>query len=354
MKIAVYGASGYQGKLVTAELARRNIDMVLVGRSLERLRAAADQTGVPDAEVRLAGLDDLDQLVAAFRQCTAVINCAGPFTRSGETVTRAAIRAGCHCVDTSGEQLHIQQMFDTFTIDAEQAGVAVVPVTTDGGVPGDLIAHLLAERVEPVEEIITAHKIVGGGGMSRGSLRSALETIETLKAGGLSYEDGDWRPGTPGRRTSMTFPGSAEEVPVVRSALQEVVTVPRHVRTRRVEGVVEAALAARFTSVLTPATIDSMPEGPALDSRLSQEFTIVVDAIGRDGRCARGVVSGPDTYGTTALIAVEGARRLAADCATAGVLAPSEAFDPAGFLDFLTPHGIGWSIEVRGLHPSEA
>jgi hypothetical protein len=36
------------------------------------------------------------------------------------------------------------------------------------------------------------------------------------------------------------------------------------------------------------------------------------------------------------------------------VLAPSDAFDPAGFLDFLTLYGIGWSIEVRGLHPSEA
>jgi short subunit dehydrogenase-like uncharacterized protein len=344
--IAVYGASGYQGKLVAAELAGRGIDMVLVGRSPARLRTAAEQAGVPDAETRTAVLDDAGRLAASLRDCEALINCAGPFTRSGDALARAAITAGCHYVDTSGEQLHIKQIFDTLAIDAEAAGVTVVPATTDAGVPGDLIAHLLAERVEPVEEITAAHRIVGGGGMSRGSLRSLIEAIETLRSGGLGYEDGDWRPGTPARRTSMTFPGSSEQIPVVRFALQEVVTVPRHVRVRRVEGVAEAALATRLTSAIDPALLDRMPEGPAEDSRSAQEFIIVVDAVGRDGRSARGVVSGPDTYGTTAVIAVESARRLAAGGAEPGVLAPAQAFDPAGFLDFLAPHDIGWSIEV--------
>ena len=33
MNIAVYGANGYQGKLLVAELARRTIDTLLVGRA---------------------------------------------------------------------------------------------------------------------------------------------------------------------------------------------------------------------------------------------------------------------------------------------------------------------------------
>jgi short subunit dehydrogenase-like uncharacterized protein len=70
----------------------------------------------------------------------------------------------------------------------------------------------------------------------------------------------------------------------------------------------------------------------------------VVDALGRDGRSARGVVSGPDTYGTTAVVAVEAARRLAPDGAKPGVLAPAQAFDPTDFLNHLAPHGIRWTI----------
>ena len=50
MKMAVYGASGYTGRLVLAELARRDIPAVLVGRDPERLRAAAAAAGTPDAE----------------------------------------------------------------------------------------------------------------------------------------------------------------------------------------------------------------------------------------------------------------------------------------------------------------
>lgn len=127
--------------------------------------------------------------------------------------------------------------------------------------------------------------------------------------------------------------------------MPEVVTIPRHVRVRRVEGVTEAALGDRLNMPLTPQLIDSLPEGPDEDSRRGQRFTYVLDATAAGGRRARGVVQGPDTYGTTAVIAVEGARRLIADPAAPGVLAPAQAYDPAGFLDFLAPHGIRWSVE---------
>lgn len=341
MKIAVYGASGYQGKLVLAELARRDIDMLLVGRNAARLREAATTVG---AGQRVADTDDHDALVAAFRGCDAVINCAGPFTSSGPAVVRAAIAAGCHYVDTAGEQLYTKAVFDTFADDAERAGVTVVPATNDGCVPGDLLAHLLAERIQPIEEITVSHFIVGGGGFSRGSLRSAVETIDAIKAGGLSYDDGDWRTGTPARHATVTLPDAPRPTDVVKCPLSEVVTIPRHVEVRHVESLVDAAVAAQLDTPLTPQIIDSLPEGPTEEDRRTQRFTYLIDAIGRDGQTVRGVVRGHDTYGITAVIAVEAARRLVTDGAKPGVLAPAQAYDPTSFLAFLAPHGISWTI----------
>ncbi|NUR90397.1 MAG: NAD(P)H-binding protein [Nonomuraea sp.] len=341
MKIAVYGASGYQGKLVLAELARRGIATVLAGRDLARLEAA----GFPGAERRVAGTGDHEALVNAFRGCDAVINCAGPFTSSGEAVVRAAIAAGCHYADTSGEQLYLKKIFDTFATEAENAGVAVVPAANDGCVPVDLMAQVLADRLGPVEEIVTTHVITGGGGMSRGSLRSLAETVDAVKAGGLTYDDGDWRSGVPARHTAIRLPGQAEATPVMAFPVPEVVTIPRHIRVRHVEGLTEAALGDRLNVPLTPELIDGLPEGPDEDSRRTQRFTYVLDATGTDGRRARGVVQGPDTYGTTAVIAVESARRLVADPARPGVLAPAQAYDPTAFLDFLVPYGIRWTVE---------
>jgi hypothetical protein len=97
------------------------------------------------------------------------------------------------------------------------------------------------------------------------------------------------------------------------------------------------------------------PPGPGVSSRSWPEattvvklrFTIVVDATGMDGHSARGLVQGSDTYGTTAVIAVKAARRLASDGTRPGVLAPAQAYDPAGFLGFLARHGVTWRIEVQ-------
>jgi short subunit dehydrogenase-like uncharacterized protein len=353
VQIAVYGASGYQGKLVVAELAHRNIDMLLVGRNATRLREAARTVGMVDAEQRVADTDDHDALVAAFRECDTIINCAGPFTSSGAAVVRAAIAAGCHYVDTAGEQLYTKSVFDTFAGETEHAGVTVVPATNDGCVPGDLVAHLLAERVQPIEEITVSHFIVGGGGFSRGSLRSAVETIDALKAGGLSYDDGDWHTGTPARHALVTLPGAPQPTEVVKCPLSEVVTIPRHMAVRHVESLVDAAVGAQLGTPLTPQIIDSLPEGPTEEDRRTQRFTYLIDAVGGDGQSARGIVQGHDTYGITAVIAVEAARRLVADGAKPGVLAPAQAYDPTSFLAFLAPHGISWTITVADTPTAE-
>ena len=345
MRIAVYGASGYQGRLVLAELARRGIEPVLTGRDPARLERAAAAAGLPDARRRVADTTDHEALVGAFRGCDGVINCAGPFTWSGEAVVRAAITAGCHYVDTSGEQLHVKKVFDAFAAEAESAGVAVVPAANDGCVPVDLVAHVLADRLGPVEEVVTAHAVAGGGGMSRGSLRSAIATIDAIRAGGIAYHDGDWRTGVPARRAAVMLPGRPEPTPVTPFPVSEVVTIPRHIRVRHVQGLAEAALGDRLSVPPAPEVIDGLPDGPGQDARRAQRFTYLVDATGTDGRRVRGLVQGSDTYGTTAVIVVEAARRLIAGAAEPGVHAPAQAYDPAAFLDVLAPHGLRWTIQ---------
>jgi short subunit dehydrogenase-like uncharacterized protein len=261
MTIAVYGASGYQGGLVLAELVRRGADFVLAGRNPERLAAIAAEVGCAEAPRRLAEIDDHDGLVAAFHGCELVINCAGPFTPTGPAVVRAAIASGCHYIDTAGEQPYVKRVFDAFAADAERARVAVVPAVNDGCVPTDLVAHVVADRLGPIDEITVTHVIVGGGGMSRGSLRSLNAMAGTIEAGGLVYHDGDWRAGPPAGRARVarvTLPGDGEPTAVMPCPLPEVVTIPRHVRVRRVAGVIDAALGALLSPPIPPEAIDRL------------------------------------------------------------------------------------------------
>ncbi|KUJ65513.1 saccharopine dehydrogenase [Streptomyces albus subsp. albus] len=342
MRIAVFGASGYTGRLAVAELSRRGIPAVLVGRDTERLRSAAAEVGVAEPEIRLAAADDLAALTSALRDCDAVVNCAGPFNRWGDGVIRAALAAGCHYVDTTGEQPYLDRAFREFDGAARQAGLAVVPGATDDGLPSDLIAALTAARVGEAAEIALVVDIVAGGA-SQGTVRSMGAIREALLAGGLGYQDGDWVPEATARRTEMVLADGAEPVPVVRFALPAMVTVPRHVPTRHFEALATKEVSDLFTA-LTPELADTLPFGPEVADRTAMRWSFAVEAVGVDGRRARGVVRGRDAYGTTAVVAVEAARRLVADGAPAGVLAHAQAFDPAGFLDHLGAHGVSWSV----------
>jgi short subunit dehydrogenase-like uncharacterized protein len=338
--MALNGASGYTGRLAVAELSRRGIDAVLVGRDPGRLRTAAAGTGF---EVRIADIGDPDALQAAFAGMDAVVNAAGPFTRLGAPVIRAAIAAGAHYVDTTGEQHYINKVFGTFADTAVGAGVTVVPAMADDGGPSDFISHLAGEAAGAVD-VMTAALWYRDGNFSRGTLRSLDPDL--VFDGALRYENGTWVTYGEASHATWRFPGADEPVPVNKMALPPVATVPRHVPVGRMEGVLAGSFSA-LKDGIDPAVIDSLPEGPDDEQRRQGKWTITVEAAGQGGRTVRGEVEGMDGYGKTAMIAVEAARRLVTNGAKAGVLAPSQAFDPESFLGFLSGHGVRWQVTER-------
>src|SRR5438045_893650 len=101
--IAVYGATGYTGRLVVAELAEAGADLVIAGRNPDRLEALRSDLKL-DAPAVSARLDDPASLRDLLSDCGAVINCAGPFVLHGEPVLRAAVETRTHYLDTTGEQ----------------------------------------------------------------------------------------------------------------------------------------------------------------------------------------------------------------------------------------------------------
>ncbi|MCK9903653.1 hypothetical protein MXD63_26835 [Frankia sp. Cpl3] len=64
------------------------------------------------------------------------------------------------------------------------------------------------------------------------------------------------------------------------------------------------------------------------------------------------MLQGHDIYGSTAVIAAEGVRRLLAQPPDPGVLTPAQAFDAADFLDALIPHVYSWNVEEPADSPA--
>ncbi|HEU4703618.1 MAG TPA: saccharopine dehydrogenase NADP-binding domain-containing protein, partial [Conexibacter sp.] len=153
--IVVYGATGFTGALVAHELRRRGLDTVLAGRSAEKLAQLADELG--GVATRAVALDDDAGLRALLSDAAAVIACAGPFLQHGEPVVRAAAATGTHYVDTTGEQPFMALVRDRYDAAARRSGAALVPAMGFDYLPGDLLAHLTAQGVEPLRELVLAY-----------------------------------------------------------------------------------------------------------------------------------------------------------------------------------------------------
>src|SRR4051812_14518598 len=360
--IAVYGATGYTGRLVAAELRRRGAEMVLAGRSRAKLEILAEDLG-GGIEIRDAGLDDPGALRSVLEPCAAVIACAGPFLLHGEPVLAAAVDARTHYLDTTGEQPFMVKVFEDYGASARRAGVALVTAMGFDYAPGDMIAALTAEGMGTLDEIVLAYA-VGGFGATRGTALSAI--------GMMAESDIEWRDGelvSAGRGVgggSWEFPEPIGRQRMVRYPAGEHVTVPRHVKTQQVRTLLTAStviplpLLPRIAPLVmvpvqlpmrTPlrravaALIPRMADGPSEESRRRSSFTVVCEA--RQGsQQRRGAVSGADLYGFTARTIVEGALRCAAPAYDrAGALAPSEAFDPRDFLGALEDFGVEHEVE---------
>lgn len=342
MKIAIYGASGYTGRLAVADLAKRGVSMRLVGRNLDRLREAAAELGVHDSELAEADSRDPDALAEAFRDCDTVISCVAPFTHYGAPILHAAIAAGCHYVDTSGEQRWVKRVFEEFSDAARKAGITVVPATTDDGVPGDLIAQLVARGLDAIDRISVAHGVFQSG-VTRGSMKSFVEIASNPP---FVFAEGEWREYPAGMAGIVDFPGEAEGHQVWLLAGPEIVPIAQHIEARRIEATINVDVSGAVAG-LTPEIIAQQPTGPTDEARRGARFTMMAEIETSAGAVRRGHVSGRDVYGMTAVISVEAAIRLAAGKAAAGVLAPSQAFDAEDFLGALAAYGVIWEVDAR-------
>jgi short subunit dehydrogenase-like uncharacterized protein len=360
--IVLFGATGYTGRLVAAELARRGAEFVLAGRDRDRLRqvSAAVAGGAP---VEVAALEDPASLRALLADQSVLISCAGPFTKLGEPLVRAAVETGTHYLDSTGEQRFMRIVFDRYGEAAARAGVALVPAMGFDYAPGDAIARLTCEAVEPVGELLVAYSIEWPG-MSRGTVASVLEILSGDEVG---YSDREWRALPPGwGRERIAFPDPVGPRTVVAYPAGEVLTVPRHSDVRTVRALMDTrAFAPRALAPLVPAIrpaaarvlrsrlrgpverlVAKLPEGPTLEARQAAEFRVLTRARGADDGSAQGGVRGRDPYGLTARLLAWGAEQMALPgYDRCGAIGPAAAFDPAELLDDLADLDVSWSLD---------
>ena len=226
--ITVYGATGYTGRLVCAELAKKKLPFRIAGRDEKKLKTLAQYCGNP--ETLVAPLDDAAAL-RKMAESKVVLDCAGPFVLMGRPVQDAALAAGAHFLDITGE---IKWMRETLGRDAEAKakGVALINAVGFDVVPTDCAAVLAAEAAgSPVERV----RIAFATRPMKSSQGTARSAVEGMQYGSLAWENGEWVQEPVGKEVwEVPFPDPLGRKTCVSVPWGDVATAPRSTGARLV------------------------------------------------------------------------------------------------------------------------
>lgn len=328
-RVMVFGATGFTGGLVCDALGRRGIPFAVAGRRREAVEEVGERYGARDRVV--ADPSNPATLAGLFKGRERVlISCAGPFLRCGWPVVRAAVEAGVHYLDTTGEQPFIRRVAEELDGAASANGTTVVCGMAMEFAVGDWAAQLAMRRahMKRFEEVVVAYSLTGGG-VSRGT---ALSIFEMFARPAWSWEEGRYRKRTAAfARRRIPFP-FGERI-CLWAPFGEIVYLARRGTVEsagtylRMTGPV--AKVARWLSTLgrplkpllrpvVAAWVAARPPYPSPTERRTSRFTIVAGADG-----SRVVASGFDGYGLTAEIIATGAQHLLENDAPRGVRSPA-------------------------------
>ena len=158
--VVVYGATGFVGRLLAAELAEHAPDglrVALAGRSRERLEAV--RASLPERArswpLVVADATREDQVGALALSTRVVVTTVGPYARYGRSLATACALAGTHYADLTGEVLYVRDLVDTCHEAAVASGARIVTSCGFDSVPSDLAVWMLHRRA----------RIDGAGGL---------------------------------------------------------------------------------------------------------------------------------------------------------------------------------------------
>lgn len=330
--VAVYGATGYTGRFVVAELLRRGMTPIAVARNAKALSAA----NYPENEVfcRQAIVEDPASLDRALHGAQAVINCAGPFIDTADAIASAALRGGSHYVDVCAEQITTSQTLEKFNEPARKAGVAVVPAMAFFGGYTDLMVTALLSDWKAVDSIDILI------GIDRWNpTQGTRNTIGRNTVGNLVISGGRLVPKSDSTEAKRwKIPGPLGDQAVVEVPFSESILISRHVKTDELHNYLPEIALSQVLNSETPG-----PKATDALGRSAQNFVVEV-VIKRGNEQRRALSRGRDGYAVTAPLACEAVTRLLKEKHPAGAHAPGEIFDAKAFLGSL---GHDYTFEMK-------
>ncbi len=224
-RIVLFGATGYTGRLTAAALVARGSKPLLASRSHEAVRDLARALGGLDWA--LADVSDPASVRTLVSSGDVLLTTVGPFSRFGDAAAQAAIDAGAHYIDSTGEPAFVRRVFERFGPAAESAGVGLLTAFGADWVPGNLAGALaLREAGEAATQVEVGYFMTGGRGGMAASGGTRASAVGAMLDPGFAFHDGAIVTEHGGART-LSFEVDGRRRPALSAAGSEHFTLPR-------------------------------------------------------------------------------------------------------------------------------
>jgi short subunit dehydrogenase-like uncharacterized protein len=347
-RVLLYGANGYTGREIAAALAQT--DLVLAGRTPDRVRAIADQLGLPWRAFDLADAAGVD---AALADIGVVLHAAGPFEETATPMLKGCLRAGAHYLDLGGEWPVFLDLMDA-DADAKAAGIMVMPGVGLTIAATDCLLAMAAKRWPDTMRLrlgISRAQVI-----TRGSVESASRLVSPdvliRRSGRLER--------TPAGRLAHAFDFGEGLVETAAMSWADVVTGEFTTGVSDIEVYSElgvpgrgayraAALGMRLGGAdlwrrAGHAMAAAWPVGPSAETREGCRFVMVVEALDAWRRPRRLSMSTFDGYTTSVITAAAAVRRVLDGSHRSGFQTPARVFGA----EFILEAGAGTLEERKG------
>ncbi|WP_254280173.1 saccharopine dehydrogenase family protein [Haloarcula marina] len=340
-EVVIYGSYGYTGELVAEEAVDRGLNPVLAGRNRRTIERQATELG---CDYEVVGLDEPRALDAMLADATAVLHCAGPFSRTWEPMVDACLRTGTHYLDITGELGVFEAIHDRDS-EADEAGVMLLPGVGFDVVPTDCLGAHLHERLPEADTLELAFHAEMGA--STGTAKTLVEHIDEggavrrdgrIRQVGVAHEsrtiDFGW--GHDGRHAA-SIPWGDVATAYYTTGIPNVTVYmsmpPSAVRQTRLAGTLSPVLGLPPVKAGLQWLIEQTTDGPDADERASGESLVWGEARTAGGDRVISRLRGPHTYTLTVETAMATVERVLDGNVHTGYQTPAGAYGPDLILD---------------------
>jgi short subunit dehydrogenase-like uncharacterized protein len=347
-RIVVFGATGYTGDLTARALVDRGARPVLAARNEARVRALAEELG--GLEWAVADVARPESVRALVQRGDVLVSTVGPFERWGEPAVQAAIGAGAHYLDSTGEGSFIRAVFERFGPGAQAAGCGLLTAFGYDWVPGNLAGALALRDAGAAATRVEIGYFNPGAGASSMSGGTRASAAGVMLSSGFAWHGGrlvDERPGRHGRSFELShgkqgraISASSSEhfaLPRIHPTLRDIdvylgwfgpASEPLRAVTAVMEPVLKLPGARDVLDGLFSRFVKGSTGGPDAAARATSRSLILAEAYDASGtRLADVRLEGVNGYDLTAGFLAWGAQTAAAGgLQGTGALGPVDGF----------------------------